>query len=809
MIKKMIAVLSAITIMGSYTAVNTSQYWLVSSYATGETAEQAESCGAMISIVAPNDKLPKGITAKLVEVKGEERTVLSEWDAAESGIRVIKDLKYRDDISYKIIIENVPRLFYLPEETDIVLKNDKYMDKIVICGFRFKKYPGFFVSISNGTELHFSRRFVKITSDTLYMTDVYDKKYIEEAYITDDNGYRYINAFSDRSSCFIVPDGHYTAFVKPAEGYSFVKKNTEAAIYASKDFTTPNYFDQDFSNGIEFNVKNGISDTETKFYITASPTPENKCSASISIIDEATGEFLENCGLKLTSEFTLDKYDIIWNTTADGPEEFDDLRALSDDYTVSVINLLPFYKVKDDEYKFSFENYGEHKDIVIKAKRTMSEEEAAALQKVEIPVEDPVPIDNEHCAVTVAIYDMKTYLPSPEASVSLIKRIGNDRESETTLATWDASQEPVKTITDIEFDENARYFVKFDNPFDRNLNYNNVGKIELYFNKGGDVNKIAFPLYESYMYGNVQADCVIGIQNESMRSLQSISYLDGVFPLESYGVYDDNGYRYAFASCLSSDQLGNGALPDGEYTLRIVPKEGYRVLHMNSENALLDITRKKFNDKFMEMNYSNGINGLRFKVENGISTSKNTIIIEEAPTPEKSFSASISVVDSETEEIIKDVDLKFESDKNSSYPYYWNTSDTPVQTFDNLLYPKSSYYVYVLSAPEGYSYNSDAHKLPLSEYGENKEFIIKLDKLPLLGDANCDGGVDMADVVLIMQSLANPNKYGLNGTDNNHIKDKGLKNGDVDTKIKGITSNDALCIQEFLLGKIKSLETIN
>ena len=37
------------------------------------------------------------------------------------------------------------------------------------------------------------------------------------------------------------------------------------------------------------------------------------------------------------------------------------------------------------------------------------------------------------------------------------------------------------------------------------------------------------------------------------------------------------------------------------------------------------------------------------------------------------------------------------------------------------------------------------------------------------GDANLDGTVDMSDVVLIMQALANPSKYGIKGTDSNHI----------------------------------------
>ena len=73
------------------------------------------------------------------------------------------------------------------------------------------------------------------------------------------------------------------------------------------------------------------------------------------------------------------------------------------------------------------------------------------------------------------------------------------------------------------------------------------------------------------------------------------------------------------------------------------------------------------------------------------------------------------------------------------------------------------------------------------------------------GDANCDGEIDMADAVLIMQRLANPNKYGINGTDSKHITSKGQEQADVDKGTEGITSNDALQIQLFLLGKIKSL----
>lgn len=80
------------------------------------------------------------------------------------------------------------------------------------------------------------------------------------------------------------------------------------------------------------------------------------------------------------------------------------------------------------------------------------------------------------------------------------------------------------------------------------------------------------------------------------------------------------------------------------------------------------------------------------------------------------------------------------------------------------------------------------------------------DKDIVYGDANCDGSVDMADIVIIMQSLANPNRYGINGTDERHITAQGQLNADVEGGHNGVTGADALRIQEYLLHKISSLE---
>ena len=72
------------------------------------------------------------------------------------------------------------------------------------------------------------------------------------------------------------------------------------------------------------------------------------------------------------------------------------------------------------------------------------------------------------------------------------------------------------------------------------------------------------------------------------------------------------------------------------------------------------------------------------------------------------------------------------------------------------------------------------------------------------GDANLDGMVNLADVVLIMQSLANPSKYGINGSEPSHITLQGINNADVIGN-DGMTNLDALTIQKYKLGLVDSL----
>ena len=73
------------------------------------------------------------------------------------------------------------------------------------------------------------------------------------------------------------------------------------------------------------------------------------------------------------------------------------------------------------------------------------------------------------------------------------------------------------------------------------------------------------------------------------------------------------------------------------------------------------------------------------------------------------------------------------------------------------------------------------------------------------GDANCDEEVDLSDSVLIMQALANPDKYDIGGTAPKPMTLQGKKNADVDKTIKGVTAGDALRIQQYLLHNISEL----
>ena len=109
----------------------------------------------------------------------------------------------------------------------------------------------------------------------------------------------------------------------------------------------------------------------------------------------------------------------------------------------------------------------------------------------------------------------------------------------------------------------------------------------------------------------------------------------------------------------------------------------------------------------------------------------------------------------------------------------------------------------ITGVSEGYPYtfSKDDYKIEKDDEKNIVTHNIYLTKSEVTyGDANGDGSVDMSDVVLIMQALANPNKFDINGSDEHHITEKGRANADVWNTGDGLTTEDALHIQKYLLG---------
>lgn len=94
-------------------------------------------------------------------------------------------------------------------------------------------------------------------------------------------------------------------------------------------------------------------------------------------------------------------------------------------------------------------------------------------------------------------------------------------------------------------------------------------------------------------------------------------------------------------------------------------------------------------------------------------------------------------------------------------------------------------------------YNSEF----FNEYGKNANINFTLYDGPSIntkGDVNLDNQVNMADAVLVMQYIANPDKFP--------VVNIGAELGDVTGNGDGITNKDALAIQMYKLGLIDSFE---
>lgn len=173
------------------------------------------------------------------------------------------------------------------------------------------------------------------------------------------------------------------------------------------------------------------------------------------------------------------------------------------------------------------------------------------------------------------------------------------------------------------------------------------------------------------------------------------------------------------------------------------------------------------------------------------------------PSDKYSFSADITYLDGDegTQNVV--MTLQY-TDKNGETKFSRIASATVTKGYYTQLINKA------YQIPEG---ASDMKVYIETESGTNNfyidEFIVAVEgtetEAPpavttaniLYGDANCDGNVDIADVVAIASYVGS--------SESNPISEQGIKNADVHNTGNGINANDALIVQQFLSGIVSEL----
>lgn len=175
--------------------------------------------------------------------------------------------------------------------------------------------------------------------------------------------------------------------------------------------------------------------------------------------------------------------------------------------------------------------------------------------------------------------------------------------------------------------------------------------------------------------------------------------------------------------------------------------------------------------------------------------------------PENSglFTAYCRVFDSSTNEIVENLELELVEENSGEIIAQWTSSNEPyIQDVIYSLTGDKNYVLRIIEMPDGFTIDETVPEaspnlqisegiemngtLPFSIFIRNENTYQTTGGKLTYGDANCDDEVTIADAVLIMQSLSNPDKYKLS--------ERGIMNADVYNRGDGITSADALSIQE-------------
>ncbi len=235
-------------------------------------------------------------------------------------------------------------------------------------------------------------------------------------------------------------------------------------------------------------------------------------------------------------------------------------------------------------------------------------------------------------------------------------------------------------------------------------------------------------------------------------------------------------------------------LPDGDYTATLLDVEDdYATLGASSEKAKILMETK---------GYADGVYGFttNFSIVDGKPVGKTDFYLYRSEAYDKMHMGNcrinvraVDITDANNTPDLRII-AEFDPERQMSIVDNWNTKDDPKKSIEGL-FTMGEYRVTAYSETGDYVLIVPTKTVNFDEQ-DSTDIIFRAVPASKVkkGDSNDDGGVDMADVVMIMQSLANPDKY--------RLSELGAFNADMDGN--GVTVGDAQKIQLILLGLEKA-----
>ena len=738
-------------------------------------------CKVNISVVDMYTNEPvKGVKARLVYVS--ENKVMAEWDTTEEPVKSVNGLYTYT--SYDVQILDVPEGYHIDKNFWLNFYKKGVTKDLVIKAVPIDGEPNIDVAVYDWTDLVVDPEKDIYEGYKAMDPDDYILQVISEEY----------GSFDASARDLHMPDGKYHIQVIDKTGeYRHVDNEggKARAIHRmfGQDFVIPD------GVSLDMEIKDGKTVGQPCLFF-EKDRPEDYCTLNIKVLDGETGKPADaaECEIIRIAEALEDKAEIL---------SYDEL----------IMNSLTYYPMENEEgfketllepgVKYAVvarsgnKKYGSGKPVFV------SFDEKGQTKDVTVKLYPYY--YTEGCSMTISIPDAETGKTADGAEYKVVYLQSVPKDMPETVTAKDILEKgtvieegkmpkDADSVTVSGLKSNSWYAVIAESGSNR---YGMPRAVLVVFGDNGDTENVVLKLYPYTSYN----PCSLNVQ-----------IMDAVTEKPAFAEF--KVIRIPDELADKAEELDITTL----YAMGVTCGLG----GISEENSSVEIKNLEPDTKYAVLltDFSRMYSGVKPVIVSFDKAGQTKdVTIKLYPYNYNDCSASIDAVDVFKKERITGLEIRlyeipeelgaspdraaiFESGKliDSFRP-----SDDTVGVFLNL---KSD--VLYAAVVDGYSI---AYACPdpvfFSFSGSEKTKNISIDMqpsdyTPYYGDVNCDNRRDLSDAILIMQALANPNKYGINGTDQGHLTTVGKKNADVVGK-DGMTPDDALAIQQYLLGILKTL----